>query len=31
LKVARLCLISRDYTLRDRAQAPQYFEPVPHS
>lgn len=28
LKIARLGLISRDYTLRDRAEAPQYFEPV---
>lgn len=28
LKIARLCLISRDYTLRDRSEAPQYFEPV---
>lgn len=28
LKVARLCLVSRDYTMRERAEAPQYFEPV---
>lgn len=28
LKIARLCLISRDYTLRDRTEAPQFFEPV---
>lgn len=28
LKIARLCLISRDYTMRDRREAPQYFEPV---
>jgi heme-degrading monooxygenase HmoA len=25
---ARLCLISRDYGMFDRAEAPQYFEPV---
>jgi heme-degrading monooxygenase HmoA len=31
LKIARLCLISRDYTMRDRTEAPQYFEPVPRS
>jgi heme-degrading monooxygenase HmoA len=24
---ARLCLVSRDYTMRDRAEAPQYFAP----
>ncbi len=28
LKIARLCLISRDYAMTDRAEAPQYFEPV---
>ena len=27
-KVARLCLVSRDYGMFDRAEAPQYFEPV---
>ena len=27
-KTARLCLISRDYGMFDRAEAPQYFEPL---
>ena len=27
-RAARLCLISRDYGMFDRAEAPQYFEPV---
>lgn len=29
LRVSRLCLISRDYTMRDRREAPQYFPAVP--
>lgn len=28
LVAARLCLLSRDYTMRDRGEAPQYFAPV---
>jgi len=28
LMIGRLCLISRDYTMRDRREAPQYFEPL---
>ncbi|MEQ1695603.1 MAG: antibiotic biosynthesis monooxygenase [Hyphomicrobiaceae bacterium] len=28
LKIARLCLISRDYTMANRREAPQFFQPV---
>ena len=28
MQAARLCLVSRDYGMSDRAEAPQYFEPV---